>query len=254
MAEENKLFSFQGYVYIGERGSAGKIINPVWVGDATMQVAMEVQTAEHNESFSGQRLPYGLMQTSKKANVTLTLWEMRSQVLALALYANRVTTSPGTVTGEVMDADLGAGQATVLAHPLVSNLVITDSASMPTTLAEGVNYSLENPTGGLVRIIDPGSFIQPFKAAYSYAGVDDVLIFTSNPPERWVQMVGVNTLNDQPVIVDLYRVKFNPSSQLPLHNNEFGSFELTGSALADALLASNSNLGGFGRVRLPAEA
>jgi hypothetical protein len=40
---------------------------------------------------------------------------------------------------------------------------------------------------------------------------------------------------------------------LPLHHEEFGSFDLSGSLLVDAALAASANLGGFGRVRLPAE-
>jgi hypothetical protein len=213
---------------------------------------MEIQTSEHTESFSGQRLPYGRMTTKKSANTTLTLFEMRPEVLALALYANRVETVAGTVTAETLPDDLAVGDLTVLDHPMVSGLVLTDSTGTPVTLDEGEDYALENPTSGLVRILDTSGFTQPFKAAYSYASVTDTLILTTTPPERWVQMVGVNTLNDEPVIVDLYRVRFEPASQLPLHNEEFGSFELSGSLLVDAALAANANLGGFGRVRLPA--
>jgi hypothetical protein len=224
----------------------------VWVGDATLNVAMEVQTAEHTESFSGQRLPYGRMTTKKSANITLTLFEMREEVLALALYANRVQTVAGTATAEALPTGLAVDDLHVLDHPLVTNLVLTDSASA--ALVEGSDYALENRTSGLLRILNVAGHTQPFKAAYSYAGIADTLIFTATPPERWVQMVGVNTLNNEPVIVDLYRVRFDPASQLPLHNEEFGSFELSGSLLVDAALAANANLGGFGRVRLPTEA
>ena len=105
---------------------------------------------------------------------------------------------------------------------MVSSLVITDSSSA--VLTEGENYLLENPTSGLLRLLTPGSHVPPFQAAYAYAAVTDTLIFTTTPPERWVQLVGVNTLNDTPVIVDLYRVRFDPASQLPLHHEEFGSF------------------------------
>jgi hypothetical protein len=248
MSDENQLFSYQGYVYLGGRGASGKILNPVWIGDATLQVAMEVQTAEHTEHFSGQRLPYGRMVTKKSANATLTLFEARPEALALALYANRVETAAGTASDEALPADLSAGMHAALVHPMVSNLVITDSDGAPATLVEGVDYTLENAAGGLIKILDVGSYVQPFLASYDYEAVEQFGIYNEFPDERWVQMVGVNTLNGSPVIVDLYRVRFDPANQLPLHNDEFGSFELSGSCLVDAMLAASGALGGFGAV------
>ncbi|MDR1850239.1 MAG: hypothetical protein LBQ75_09375 [Zoogloeaceae bacterium] len=249
MAETtNKLFSFQGRVYLGDRGSNGKLINPVWVGDATLAVEMATETIEHNESFSGQRLPYGKMQKSKSANATLTLFEATPENLAVGLYAKRATLAPGSVTGEPLPSDLVADQVVVLDHGFVSNLEITANGGQP--LVEGEHFRLERPEAGHVRILDLTGFTQPLQAAYEYAGIETFGIFSETPPERWLQMVGVNTLNNEPVVVDLFRVQFDPASNLPLHNEEFGSFELSGSALVDSMLANESELGGFGRLTL----
>ncbi|MDR1424302.1 MAG: hypothetical protein LBI92_06855 [Azoarcus sp.] len=245
MADDNKLFSFQGYVYLGDL-SGRKIANPFWVGDATMNIALETESVEHTESFSGQRLPYGRLTTKKSATATLTLFEARAENLALALYGNKVTVTAGTVTGEALPT-AAAGDLFALDHALVSALTISDSAS--DTLAEGEDFSIENAAGGLVKILNVTGFTQPFKAAYSHATVDSTGLFTVTPPERFVKMVGVNTLDNTPVIVDLYRVRFDPASELSLHNEEFGSFELSGALLAVAGLM-NSPLGGFGSITL----
>jgi hypothetical protein len=194
-------------------------------------------------------MPYGRLTTEKSANVTLTLFEATEANLALALYADQIKTASGSATAEAFPADTVAGDTVVLDHPLVSNLVIKDSNSSPVTLEEGTHYVLEHPEAAHVKILNVEGFTQPLVAAYDYDALVDTLIFTKTPPERWVQLVGVNTLNDEPIIVDLYRVSFSPASQLPLHNEEFGSFELTGSMLVDATLAANSNIGGFGRLR-----
>ncbi|MDR0234629.1 MAG: hypothetical protein LBI31_07525 [Zoogloeaceae bacterium] len=244
----NKLFSFQGYVYLGDRGSSGKLINPVWVGDATLNIETSTESIEHKESFSGQRLPYGRMDTSKSATATLTLFEATRDNLALALYAKSAKLVAGSVTGEAFPADLSPGKIVVLDHGFVTDLVIKDSSGTQKTLAEGVNYRLKHPDAGHVEILDVTTFTQPFSAAYQYEACEEFGIFSTTPPERWLQLVGKNTLNDEPVIVDLFRVKFDPASQLPLHNEEFGSFELKGSALVDSMLATQSELGGFGRI------
>jgi hypothetical protein len=246
---ENKLFSLQGPVYLSARNSAGKPENTIWVGDATLEMAFEVTNVDHNESFSGNRLLYGRLATQKNANITLTLWEMLPDVLSLGLYATPQSITSGAVTAEALPTGLVADSIIKLDNAFVSNLVITDSAGTPAALVDETNYVLERPDAGLLRIIDPGAFVQPFKAAYDYAAARIVPLFTSTPPERWLTLDGINTVNNDRVVVDLYRVQFNPSSSFNLHNEEFGSFELTGAALADASKQSDPQLGPFGRVR-----
>ena len=249
MADDNQLFSFQGYIYLGDL-SGRKIINPFWVGDATMNVALETESVEHNESFSGQRLPYGRLTTKKSATATLTLFEAKADNLTLALYGSKVPVAAGTVTAEDLP-EATDGNLVELDHSLVTGLVLTDSTASPITLIEGEHYALENAAGGLIKLIDTTGLTQPIKAAYSYAAADRTGIFAATPPERFLKMVGVNTLNNAPVIVDLYRVRFDPASELALHHEEFGSFELSGSLLAVAGLM-NDALGGFGSITLSA--
>ena len=249
MADDNQLFSFQGYVYLGEL-SGRKILNPFWVGDATMTVSLETESVEHTESFSGQRLPYGRLTTKKSATATLTLFEAKADNLALALYGNKVPVTAGTVTAEELP-EATDGNLVELDHAIVSALVLTDSTGTPITLVEGEHYAIENAAGGLIRLIDTTGLTKPIKAAYSYAAADRTGLFTTTPPERFLKMVGVNTLNNAPVIVDLYRVRFDPASELALHHEEFGSFELSGSLLAVSGLMDGA-LGGFGSITLGA--
>jgi hypothetical protein len=109
-SNDNQLFSFQGYVYLGEL-SGRKIANPFWVGDATMSIALETESVDHNESFSGQRLPYGRLTRRKNATATLTLFEAKADNLALALYGNKVPVTaeelPNTPAGGLENQDAG---------------------------------------------------------------------------------------------------------------------------------------------------
>jgi hypothetical protein len=243
---DNRLFSYQGRVFLATRGSAGKPLLPQWVGDATLNIELSTETVDHNESFSGQRALYGQMSTKQSANATLTLYEDTLDNLAVALYGNKVLTAGASVTGEALPADAAVDDLIRLDYPFVSNVQLEDSAS--TALTEGVHWELERPEAGLIRLLDLGTFVAPFSADYDYAATEGVTLFSTIPPERWLIMDGVNTLSNEAVIVELYRVKFNPSNSLSLHNDEFGSFELAGAALYDQALANDSALGGFGRI------
>lgn len=249
-----KDFSFQGKVRLGERVAGGKPGKLRWVGDAPV-CTVELSTTSENrtESYSGNRLTSATLQTAKEANLSLTLNWADGDNLALGMYGAVTNVAAGSVTGELLPTGLVAGDEVVLANGGVSALVITDSAVTPATVPPA-NYSLESADGGVVKFLNVGAFVQPFKAAYSRRASVDVTMFTESPPERYLYLDGINTVDGARVLVDLYRVKFNPATSIPLINEGFGQLELTGVVLFDSEAAADTALGGFGRIRQPAAA
>ncbi len=246
-----KDFSFQGKVYLGTRLAGGKPGELKWVGDAPKcEVTLQVDSEQRTESYSGNRLTSARLQKSKEATIALTLNWATPDNLALGLYGSMATVAGGSVTGELLPTDLQADSVVSLDHGDVSALVITDSDGTPAPLAAGTNYAIDSAKGGLVRIIDPTGFTQPFKAAYSYGGSVDVAMFTAQPPERYLLLDGVNTLDKSRVIMRLYRVQFDPTSNLPLINDSFGQLELSGAVLFDSESAADAALGGFGKIQV----
>lgn len=242
------LYSLQGKIYLGDRLSTGKLSKPVWVGNApTCQLKLTTDSSNKTESFSGNRLQYGRLQKGKTAELSLTLDEWLPQVLALGLYASVLDGVSGTASAEAFPAGLVAGDLVKLDNPFVSAVVITDSAATPATVPTN-NVQVESPSAGLLKVVDPGTFIQPFKAAYSYAKTKAFTIFTAAPPERYFMLDGINTETGEAVIVRLFRVRFDPAGQLDLLNDDYGSLQLTGSVLYDVVNAANANLGGFGKI------
>lgn len=243
------LFSFQGKVWAGSRLSNGKLSKPLWCGNVSpMTLQMATETTNKMESFSGNRLQYGRLQRGKTATLNLTFDEALPHNLALALWATALDVSGSTVSAETFESGLAVGDFVRLDHPFVSSVVLTDSAGSPVTLTLGTHYRIDSANAGLIEILSLGSLTQPFKAAYSYAGRDSFTLFTAAPPERYILLDGVNTETNEPVIVTLYRCKFDPVSDLPLINDEYGSLALTGSVLYDTVNAADANLGGFGRI------
>jgi hypothetical protein len=243
-------FSFQGKVYLGTRNAVtGKLEKPVWMGNcAPLGIELSTESDEMTESFSGSRLPYDRFVGAKGAKITMTLHEWLPSSLAMALHSAQITVTSGTVSNEAMPTGLVAGDKVKLDKGLISSLVITDSNGTPATVPnDGTKYVIDSAKGGIVSWLDVASYTQPFKAAYSYAAASGYALFSNPSPERYLLLDGTNTQNNKAVMARIFRVRFDPISNLDLIHDKFGSLQLAGSALYDEINAADSNMGGFGR-------
>lgn len=242
------LFSLQGYLRVGTRLPNGAIGALRWVGNVPeATLALSTEATDKTESFSGQRLQIGRLTTATTAalNYTLDYWSAAN--LALAFNANVAQIAASTVTSEVFPADLENGDLVRLAHPFASSLAITDSTGSPITVAPA-DYALEGHGANIVRLINKGTYVQPLKAAYSYAAARNIVMFSKPGEETFLQFDGINTETGDPIIVDLWRVRHDPVSELGLINAEYGNLPLTAAVLYDSTRAADAALGGFGRM------
>lgn len=246
----SELFSLQGRIYTAMRLPNGKPGPVTWLGNApSCQVKLTTETSDKTESFSGNKLQYGRLQKAKKAEVSLVLDEFLTSNLLMGLYGTKLAAAIGTVTAEAFPSGLVAGDIVRLDKPFVSAVVITDSAGVPATLTAGIHYKVKSDGLGLIEIINPATFVQPLKAAYSTAASETITMFTSPPPERFLLLDGINTENNQPVLMELPRVLFDPVGQLDMIMDDYGNLPMTGTVLFDELNAVDANMGGFGRLR-----
>lgn len=253
-ADDSRYFSFQGKLYLATRQSNGKPGVLTWINDSALcDVQLQSTVDEKTESYSGQRLVAARVSKGKKANITLQLETLAVPGLALALYGSVTTIAPGTVTAEPFPALVAVGDTVMLDKPQVTNLVVTDSSATPKILVEDTDYRLDSPGNGLVKILSLGTYVQPFKAAYSNGGGINLAMFTQPTPERYLVLDGINTVTNERVRTSLFRVQFDPTDSLPLINDGFAKLTLKGSVLYDTVNATNANLGGFGRMEMPAQ-
>lgn len=242
--------SFQGRVFLGKRDAAGNPFEVRSPGNvAELKLSLKTDVLEHYESQSGQRTLDHRMVKQKSATVNLTIEEFTKENLALALYGNHVTGTGGTVTDEpIGGATPMIGDRYFLAHPKVSSLVLRDSAGSPATLTEGTHYTAEVDFGAL-QFLDTSGFTAPFKASYAYGVTTAIGIFTQPLPERYLRLEGLNTAQgNAKVLVELYRVAFDPLKEISFISDEYNKFEMEGSLLADASKPFDSVLGQFGRI------
>ena len=246
-------FSGQGRVFIGTRDPNGHADGLQFVGNVPeLRISPSVETLEHQEAQSGQRLTDLQMVRSTTAEFTCTLEELLAVNLSLALYGQTTMVTPGTVVGERLANPVTLGSLYPLARQNVSAVVVRDASPTPQVLP-ATQYSLNARHGSLSinDITEGGPFVQPFQVSYSFGAAQSTAMFTQPLPERWIRFEGLNTANaNREVVIDLYRVSINPTRELSLISDELMRFELSGRVLADLSRPSDGDLGQFGRMVL----
>ncbi len=245
-------FSGQGTVYTATRDISGNAVGYRDIGNVpSLRLTLETDVLEHKESRTGQRLTDLRLTRERTARISMTMESLTKANLMMLLYGTSSTVSAGTSTLEPFPSGLVAGDMVSLAFPLVNPspaFVLVDSAGSPATLTEGTHYKVDKGAG-MVTMLTVGAYTQPFKATYNYLAEDIVPFFREPSTERFLRFSGLNTANaNKPVIVELYRVVFDPVGNLDLINDEFAQFELEGSVLYDSTRDSSTALGGFGRI------
>lgn len=246
-------FSGQGRVYLATRDANGNPLSLRWVGNVPdLKVSLNVETIEHKESYSGQRLTDLQLIKSKDGEFSCTLEDISVENLELSLYGTTSSTNSGSVSNEQLAAGVAAGDTRLLANPFVSSVSITDSSGTPKTLPSA-QYTVHENQGAITfnDITAGGPYTQPFKVSYTRGASKRVAMFRSAQPEVWLRFDGLNTADDnKPVILDLYRVAINPTKDLSLISDELQRFELSGRVLADVTKVNDALLGQFGRIIL----
>lgn len=245
-------FSGQGIVYASVRDTNGNVTAFRDLGNVpALKLSLKTDVIQHKESRTGQRLEDNRLTKDKMAEVTITLESFNKQNLMMLLYGTSTSITTASITNETFPT-VAVGDVVSLAHVLVKSSptpTIKNSAGS-TTLVSGTDYILD-PVAGMVTMLSTAVTSQPYKANYDYDNADVVQIFKQPAQERFLRFVGLNTANSsKQIIVELYRVVFDPSSSLELINDDYNKFELNGSLLYDSSrdTSSPTTLGGFGRI------
>lgn len=248
MPSQDVYFSGQGVVYVANR-SGNSILAYRDVGNVpSLRVSLETDVVEHKESRTGQRLTDFRLTRENRARVTMTLEKFTKKNLMMLLYgADQTTASPTAVTGEVIATDrttIAVGDIFFTKFPSVSALTFSPALTSP------ADYSLDSASGritinSLTNLSGAGSLT----LNYTSAAHESLTMFKSANVERALRLVGLNTANSNAsVIVELYRVLFDPVGNLDLINDELAQFEIEGSVLYDSTRDADATLGGFGRI------
>ena len=230
----NYYYSGQGSLYVAARDTdTGLPLGFTRVGNIPkLTVDIEIDKFEHKESESGQRLIDLTIIKEKKGTFNFTLENLSIANLVLGLWGEQSAVTGAAITNEAVTAHLG--KRTALKHLQISAVTVTDVAGT-TTYTVDTDYVIDAANGALD--IPTDSTIaegETIHVDYTHAAYTDLQAFTqTTPPERFLRFEGINTVDDKPVIVELFRAVFDPLTGYELINEELGSLEMRGNVLAD---------------------
>lgn len=235
-------YSGQGRVAIADRDfTTGLPGSFTYLGNVTELTINTTNTKlEHQESMTGAR---GIDQTvikQVKATVKFKTESVGLENLALGLYGKTVTETGASVTSEIKKLDK-AGDFIPLNHPMVSTVVVkvgdtASAAATGTSAVLGTDYTLDTDFGVIYpvatsTVLVAGKFVS---VAYAYATakrMDGLSIAV--PAEKWIRFEGLNTLNEDAALVNLFRCKLEPIATYQLLNDDFANIDFTGNLLLD---------------------
>ena len=242
-------FSGRGKIFVAPRLTSGLPGPMRWFGNVpAAKINLQIEKKEHTESYSGQDLTDLIVRTAKKADVEFDLEDWSTDNLALLWHGNKSSIAASTVTAEVMPT-AAVGNYLRLKYGKVSSVVVKDSAGTPATLTLGTDYSISSADHGAIKILNLGAYVQPLKVDYAYALQSNVGMFQAALADQWVRFEGLNTADTlKPVLIELYKVSFDPLSGMDLIGSDALKMPMRGSALYDDLKVGDAVLGQFGRV------
>lgn len=189
------------------------------------------------------------VETQINTNLSLTIEEPNADNLRLIVRGEKVSVSSTAVTNEVLHAGtVAVGNFLVTKYPVLSGLVIKDSAGSPATLVNNTDYSVVDLTQGKIKILNLGTYVQPLKADYTRKAQTTVPVFNAGAKAWRVRIDGINLVDNAKFMAEYYRVRVNPSQSFPLIGQQFSEFVLEGAAIADTTKASDATLGQYGRI------
>lgn len=250
-------YSGQGRVYEAKRDVDGKPMGFAWLGNVpVMDISVEITKFEHVESYSGQRATDLTVVQEKKGTFTMTLEDMDIKNLALAFWGQSAVVAAGTGVTTEITAYLEKRSA--FPYPNVSNAVIQDDAEIITYEfgpsvddAASKNGWIDEVNGAIYVFSDAEQTTRTAAAniadadilhvtSYDHGAAEQMDAFTETSQERWLRFEGLNTVDGNAVVVNIFKANLDPLSGYALINEELSSFEITGSVLFDDLQPGDS--------------
>ncbi|MBK5072583.1 hypothetical protein I2492_06110 [Budviciaceae bacterium CWB-B4] len=230
----------QGRVYLSP-WVPGQSTSWRWVGDVSeLSVEITHDMAYQKNSLQGRVANTNRFIVGSECKIS-TLWYERSpENLSLLLYGTNVVRRAQAVT-ETLQPGIKAGGRYSLENQNIWAIYIP-------SLTEGIDYLVDTLWGVLEFLKTP--IKQPLKVSYKHAGSTSTPLLNQSPVEVSLRYEGINLAeNSRPVLVELFRLQFDPATAIDLINNDtaLSGMETSADALLDLTRQSTDDFGQFGR-------
>lgn len=210
-------------------------------------IAPTVQTVQHNESITGKNRKDAVFHSGQSLTVTARLEDVDLENLTQAMFGTSLRLLEATVTDEVHTAYKGYSFS--LNRPNVTSLTIMN----PSGLIFNQDYRVNFKTGE-VFIPENSQIVNESLVTVYYTAppIDRITGYTALNTEVWIRFNGLNMADKlNPIIAEIFKVRFNPASVLDFIKNGFPGtqLELIGEALYEPALEKVSEYkGGMFRI------
>ena len=235
MSTVTKYFSLQGRVSFFKRQPDGSKGAGIWAQNVPkLDIGLSVSEESIKESHSGNKMKDLIIEIEKGMTTSLTLNGFTLDNLARGLWASRYSVVGGSVSGELLPADLVVGDYFGLDQQNTSAWALVDSTGSPVSLVAGTHYALISAFAGHGQVLDLTGLTQPLRASYTYAASNALSLLTTRPDDHYLVFDGIETVSKSRAYMEIPRHTSKPAASLPLINNQgVGSMDMEGEALFD---------------------
>jgi len=184
----------------------------------------------------------------ESVDLTMDTSCFKAQNLALALFGAQSVVAASVVTGEIYTVNSTSDFIAFAKKydPAVAP-VITDNPNTVTYVA-GTDYTL-TPNG--IKIIPGGAIVAAQDIIVNYTSLEYINIEAVVQSSDYYKVIfdGVNAVDNQPLYLEVYKVKFNPSS-LSFIADEFATVNLEGKVLKWECKTPSNTISAYAKIRI----
>lgn len=202
-----------------------------------------------SENWSGNRGRLPGQPLAGTLSLSAVLHRLTSASLA-ELVSGAVAEQAGGAVSSYMLPPVAPGVEVRLPHLCVSDVVVTDSAATPATIAPE-HYTVHGAFGAVefVSLPEPAP-TQPLHVAYAHLAAHQVDLLTQAPRLLELRYEGINiAAGNAPFVLEIWQVEIARLKDLVLLDSQrrLPGVPLSGEVLLDTSRAQPGMLGGFGR-------
>lgn len=228
---EQQTFVGAGKVYL-EMLDQSKGLLPI--GEVSkLDLSIETEKLElKSHQQSGGGLADSITRISG-VNIAMDLDNLSSENIAMAIYGSTSAVAGAAVTVEPHDAYPGA-LVSFINPPDLSKAIVVKPKVGSTTYVKGTDYEL-SPAGVTIKAGGAINAKTAILVDYHGLGHDVIQMLTGSGKAYRLFFEGLNEGNsDTPVLVEIFRSKFDPTSSLGLITDGIGNLSMTGTVLKDS--------------------
>jgi hypothetical protein len=246
--DNTRLYRGQGQVLLGKR-VGGKHVGLEFVGNVSeLMLNLKTEKIEHTESQTGFNSVDKVIERGLKVELSMTCDSMTRENLSRMVFGKTTLEPISTVTNEAQTAY--AGKLLTLDNINITTFTSLLPAASTTPFVLGTDYEIVDLAAGMIKPLVGGALSAngtPVRANYSAGASETIAAFGTPNTEYWLRFNGLNSAeDDNPVIIDGFKVRFAPLADLSLiGNDKFAEFKQSGDCLFDAAQPVNGKWGRY---------